>query len=79
MQTGAKVILCDLATSKGHEIAKGLGDQVIFVPVDVTSEKDVTTALETAKDKFGRLDVAVNCAGTAVAFKTVIETINIPK
>lgn len=70
VQTGAKVVLCDLATSKGHEVAKSLGDQVIFVPVDVTSEKDVTTALEAAKEKFGRLDVTVNCAGTAVAFKT---------
>lgn len=26
--------------------------------------------MQTAKDKFGRLDVAVSCAGTAVAFKT---------
>lgn len=33
------------------------------------SENDVTKALEIAKDKFGGLDVAVNCAGTGVAFK----------
>lgn len=78
VQTGAKVILCDLVTSKGNEIAKSLGDQVIFVPVDVTSEKDVSTALEAAKEKFGRLDVAVNCAGTAVAFKTYNFNKNMP-
>lgn len=36
----------------------------------MTSEADVSTAVATAKDKFGRLDVAVSCAGTAVAFKT---------
>jgi 3-hydroxyacyl-CoA dehydrogenase/3-hydroxy-2-methylbutyryl-CoA dehydrogenase len=36
----------------------------------VTSETDVKKALEIAKNKFGRLDVAVNCAGIGVAFKT---------
>lgn len=33
----------------------------------VTSENDVKNALQTTQDKFGRLDVAVNCAGTASA------------
>jgi len=70
LQNGAKVVLCDLPSSKGNEVAKSLGDKVVFVPVDVTSEQDVTTAIETAKTKFGRLDVAVNCAGTAIAAKT---------
>lgn len=38
--------------------------------MDVTSENDVNEALSAAKRKFGRLDVAVNCAGIAVAVKT---------
>lgn len=70
LQSGAKVILCDLPTSQGSEVAKTLGQNVVFVPVDVTSEKDVTSAIEIAKSKFGRLDVSVNCAGTAVAVRT---------
>lgn len=70
MRSGAKVILCDLPTSTGNQIAKSLGDNVVFVPTDITSEQDVTTALETTKSKFGRLDVCVNCAGTACAFQT---------
>lgn len=69
-RNGAKVVLCDLGTSEGNQLAKGIGENAVFVPVDVTSEKDISTALETAKSKFGRLDVAVNCAGIAVAFKT---------
>jgi len=36
----------------------------------VTSEDDVKKALETAKEKFGRLDVAVNCAGIGIAAVT---------
>ncbi len=70
VRSGSKVILCDLPTSTGNDIAKDLGENVIFVPTDVTSEQDVTAAIETAKSKFGRLDVCVNCAGTARAFQT---------
>lgn len=69
-RNGAKVVLADLSTSKGNDVAKELGENVVFVPVDVSSEKDVENALQVAKDKFGRLDLAVNCAGTAVAFRT---------
>lgn len=36
----------------------------------MTSEKDVQAALTLAREKFGRVDVAVNCAGIAVASKT---------
>lgn len=68
-RAGSKVILADLETSQGDEVAKELGSNVVFVPLDVTSENDITQALNTAKEKFGRLDVAVNCAGIAVAFK----------
>lgn len=70
VRTGAKVILCDLPTSTGNEIAKNLGDSVVFVPTDVTSEQDVADAIETTKTKFGRLDVCVNCAGTSCAHQT---------
>lgn len=33
----------------------------------VSSETDVKNALQTTIDKFGRLDVVVNCAGVATA------------
>lgn len=76
---GSKVILADLETSKGSEVAKQLGDNVIFVPVNVTSEKDVTEAINLAKEKFGRLDVAVNCAGIGgTAQKTYNFAKNVP-
>jgi len=67
---GSKVVLCDLPTSAGNTVAKDLGDDVIFVPVDIRSEQDVNTALEATKSKFGRLDVLVNCAGSACAYQT---------
>ena len=36
----------------------------------MTSEEDVKNAIQTAKDKSGRLDNAVSCAGIAVALLT---------
>ncbi|KAK7496216.1 hypothetical protein BaRGS_00012626 [Batillaria attramentaria] len=69
VRQGAKVVLCDLPTSGGADVAKAMGDNCVFAPTDVTSEADVTEALSVAQSKFGRLDVAVNCAGIGVAFK----------
>lgn len=59
-----------MPSSQGEQVAKELGDNVIFAPLDVSSEKDVTEALNAAKAKFGRLDVAVNCAGIGIAVRT---------
>ncbi|KAE9555873.1 hypothetical protein FO519_000958 [Halicephalobus sp. NKZ332] len=66
---GAKVAILDLPTSKGAEVAGQCGNDCIFTPADVTSEEDVQKALKTVKDKFGRLDAVVNCAGIAYAYK----------
>ncbi|XP_073952962.1 hydroxysteroid 17-beta dehydrogenase 10 isoform X1 [Choristoneura fumiferana] len=67
LKQGGRVVLCDLPSSKGAEAAKKLGENAAFVPVDVTSEADVKNALQSTRDRFGRLDVAVNCAGVATA------------
>ncbi|XP_041986667.1 3-hydroxyacyl-CoA dehydrogenase type-2 [Aricia agestis] len=63
IKQGGRIVICDLPNSKGHEVAKSMGENAAFVPVDVTSESDVKNALQATVDKFGRLDVAVNCAG----------------
>lgn len=71
VREGAKVTLVDLPTSKGKDVASEIGnDKVLFMPADVSKEDDVQKALDATKDKFGRLDCAVNCAGIGVAFKT---------
>ncbi|ODM93735.1 3-hydroxyacyl-CoA dehydrogenase type-2 [Orchesella cincta] len=69
LRQGSKVVICDIPVSNGEELAKELGNDVIFCPTDVRQEKDVQDALSACKDKFGKLDVVVNCAGIAVAFK----------
>lgn len=42
-----------------------------FVNFQVTSEADVQQAIKLANEKFGRLTVAVNCAGIGIAVRTV--------
>ncbi|CAO2624515.1 3-hydroxyacyl-CoA dehydrogenase type-2 [Lemmus lemmus] len=64
----AKRLLGQGATSEAQ--AKKLGESCVFAPANVTSEKDIQAALTLTKEKFGRIDVAVNCAGIAVAIKT---------
>lgn len=36
---------------------------VLIMPVDVTDEESVDTAATKAVEQFGRIDIAVNCAG----------------
>ncbi|XP_041459371.1 3-hydroxyacyl-CoA dehydrogenase type-2-like [Lytechinus variegatus] len=70
LRNGARVVIVDLPNSPGEDLAKSFGDDCKFSPGDVTSTDDVTKAIDTAKESFGRLDVAVSCAGIGVAAKT---------
>uniref|UniRef100_A0A3Q3G5B5 Hydroxysteroid (17-beta) dehydrogenase 10 n=1 Tax=Labrus bergylta TaxID=56723 RepID=A0A3Q3G5B5_9LABR len=69
VQNGASAVILDLPSSDGAALAEKLGERCAFAPADVTSEADVQ-AVSLAREKFGKLDLAVNCAGIAVAFKT---------
>ncbi|MFG1927266.1 3-hydroxyacyl-CoA dehydrogenase [Cryptosporangium sp. NPDC048952] len=65
---GARVVILDLPSSDGAAVAEKLGG--VFAPGDVTSESDVTQAVEAAQRQ-GTLRVAINCAGIGNAIKTV--------
>ncbi len=68
---GACVTILDLPSSKGEQIAKELGKDVIFTAADVTSEEEVTSALDQTIETFGAIHVNVNCAGIGSAGRTV--------
>lgn len=64
---GAQVLLCDLAEKRAGDAVAAVekaGGQARFLRTDVTREDDVAAAVRTAVDAFGRLDCAVNNAGT---------------
>lgn len=60
---GAKVVICDLAASNGHAVAKEMGESVTYVPADIRSETDVKNLIGEIEQKHGRLDAVINCAG----------------
>lgn len=68
---GGKAVIFDLNEEKGNKLVKELGDQTIFVKVDVTSEENVQAGLERAIAEFGGVHILVNCAGIAVAKKVL--------
>lgn len=65
---GGKVVIADLNEAAGTALASKLGGQ--FVKCDVASESDGQAAVDAAL-KLGRLSGLVNCAGIAVASKTM--------
>ena len=60
---GAKVALLDINDEAGAAAASKLGDNACFIRTNVSSEEDVTAAVEQAAENNGGLNVAVNCAG----------------
>lgn len=67
---GARVVILDLPSSRGKEIAGEFGDRAVFSPGDVTSPDSVTAALDAAAG-LGILRITVNCAGIGNGIRTV--------
>ncbi|GAA5534699.1 3-hydroxyacyl-CoA dehydrogenase [Deinococcus aluminii] len=67
-QAGGHPVLLDLNAEAGEALARELGG--LFQRTDVTSEAEVTAAIDAARERFGGLHGAVNCAGVASATTT---------
>ncbi|MFF3494444.1 SDR family NAD(P)-dependent oxidoreductase [Streptomyces sp. NPDC002795] len=62
---GARVVVVDLQEEAGEAIAKELGDAVVFLRGDVSDREVADTAVATAVDRFGSLEVLVNNASVS--------------
>ncbi|MPY67395.1 3-hydroxyacyl-CoA dehydrogenase [Deinococcus sp. SDU3-2] len=67
-EAGGYPVLLDLNAEAGEAIAGDLGG--LFMRADVTQEADVQAAIAAARERFGGLHGAVNCAGIAPAATT---------
>lgn len=67
LANGGKVCIADIqdvGAEQATEYNKQYGDNsAIFVKTDVSNEEQVNTAVATAVEAFGGIDMAVNCAG----------------
>ena len=68
-ENGGKVVIADMQAEAGEKLAKELGAR--FVKCDVTAEADAKAAVALALKEFGGLQVLVNCAGIALAERTI--------
>ena len=68
---GGKVMILDRDEAKAAQVAADLGERAAYVVCDVTDAASVEAAIKATTDKFGSLNVCVNCAGVGSAMKTV--------
>ncbi len=66
---GAKVVILDLDEGRGTALVNELGGQTAFVKTDISAPEDVQQSVAFAKDKFGKIDIVVNCAGISSGAK----------
>ncbi len=70
-QAGGQVVLLDRDGARGTALADEIGAAARFAETDVTDETSVETARDWALSEFGAVTAVVNCAGIAIAAKTV--------
>jgi 3alpha(or 20beta)-hydroxysteroid dehydrogenase len=68
---GARVVLTDVRDDLAKEVAGELGENALFVHLDVSSEADWTEGVAQAVEHFGKLDALVNNA--AIFFMETLE------
>lgn len=68
VREGARVAICARDAVTLTAAAAEIGGDILAVPADVTKREDVDRFVQAALDRFGRIDVLVNNAGTSAAF-----------
>ena len=66
---GAKVVFGDIRDTEGKKVEAAIrasGGEAVYVRLDVTSEADWKSAVETATGRYGRLDILVNNAAIVI-------------
>ena len=69
-EQGANVVVLDRDQDRALEFAATLGENAIAAAADITSEEEVSAAIQATHERFGSLQILVNCAGIAMALRT---------
>ncbi|WP_029351033.1 SDR family oxidoreductase [Bosea sp. 117] len=73
VREGARVLLADRNGEGVRELAQRLGPQAAAIEADVSSSAEVKRMVDTAVERFGRLDILANNAGYGIP-GTVVDT-----
>jgi 3-hydroxyacyl-CoA dehydrogenase/3-hydroxy-2-methylbutyryl-CoA dehydrogenase len=68
---GGHAAILDLPGSRGAALARSLGSNAAFFEVDVSVPEQVERAVDGAAERFGHVDVLVNCAGISPVGRTL--------
>jgi 3alpha(or 20beta)-hydroxysteroid dehydrogenase len=71
---GACVVLGDVLDDEGEAVAAELGDAAEYCRLDVTDEVAWATAVATANEQFGHLDILVSNAGISPMPRPIVDT-----
>ncbi len=70
---GARVVVADVNEVDGRAVAGSIGEQAVFLRLDVTDEDNWQSVIAATVERFGRLDILVNNAGM-IALGTIVDT-----
>jgi NAD(P)-dependent dehydrogenase (short-subunit alcohol dehydrogenase family) len=70
LKEGARVVIVDLPSSNGEQVAAERGDAAQFIPADVRDAEQVQAAVDAA-EAMGPLRILVHCAGRGGALRLV--------
>ncbi|MEZ5567756.1 MAG: glucose 1-dehydrogenase [Halioglobus sp.] len=70
---GARVVLADMNEADGQAVAAAIGDNALFLRLNVTDEDNWREVVAKTVETFGRLDILVNNAGM-ISMGNVVDT-----
>lgn len=70
---GASVVVADLNEADGQAVVAEIGENAIFLRLNVTDEENWKSVIAATVEKFGKLDILVNNAGV-IALGTIVDT-----
>lgn len=71
---GARVILADVREESGRALADDLGEQALFITLDVSVASDWDAAVKQAESRFGPISILVNNAGVLAPSASIADS-----